>query len=77
MRKTTQSNEIPVTILKQNGVIFSDYICNLFNFCVNEGKFPNILKQANIIPAFKKGYRRYDESYRPLREYLKNFLVNK
>ena len=65
MRKATQSNEIPVKILKQNGDLFSDYICNVFNFRVNESKFPNILKQANTIPAFQKGYRGHKESYRP------------
>ena len=66
MCKATQSNEIPLTILKQNEDIFSNYIYNVFNFFVHEGKFPNIFKQAIIIPAFKKGYRGFKESYRPL-----------
>ena len=50
-------------ILKQNANVFSDYIYNLPNFFVNKGKCPDILKQANIRPAFKKGYRGYRESY--------------
>ena len=80
MCKATQSNEIPLTILKQNEDIFSNYIFNVCNFCVHEGKFPNIPKQANIISAFEKGYRGFKESYRPLsilpiiRKYMKNFF---
>ena len=35
---------------KENANIFS-YI---FNFCVYECKFPNLLKQANVTPPFRK-----------------------
>ena len=55
-RKATQMNYFPVKILKQNVDIFTTNICNFFSFCVNEGKFANIFKQANITPTFKKGY---------------------
>ena len=37
-----------------------------FSFCVNENKFPNIFKQANITLAYKKGYKSCKESYRPM-----------
>ena len=47
MHQATQSKEMPVKILKQNADILSDNICNVFNFCVNEGKLPSILKHAN------------------------------
>ena len=50
MRKATQNNEVPVENLKQNADTFSGYIQNSFNFCVNEGKFINLLKQASITP---------------------------
>ena len=58
MLKATHINVILVNILKQNADIFSDNICNIFSFSVNEGKFPNIFKQAYITPAFEKGPRR-------------------
>ena len=35
--------------LKQTADIFSDYICNLLNFCLNEGKLPNVLKQSKCL----------------------------
>ena len=50
MRKTTQSKDISVKILKN--VVFKE---NILSYCVNDGKFPNIFTQANIIPVFKKG----------------------
>ena len=65
VRKATHSNEAPVKILKQKEDFF-DYICNFFHFCVNECKYPNILKQVNITSSFKKRYRGSNESNRPL-----------
>ena len=54
-RKVTQINDFPVKILKKNIDISSDNISKLFNFCVNEGKCPNIFK-----------YRETKESYCPM-----------
>ena len=36
------------------------------NFCVNEGKFPNLLQQANITSPFRKAYRSSKENYCPV-----------
>ena len=38
-------------------------MCNFLSFCINETKFPNIFKEANVTPAFKKGYRGLKENY--------------
>ena len=43
--------------LKQNSDIFGNYICDFFNECVDKGVLPSILKNANITPVFKKGFR--------------------
>lgn len=64
--RATKNNEISVKILKQNADIFSEKVCNFLSFCVNEDKFPNIFKQANIIHVPKKGYRGFKESYHPM-----------
>ena len=50
-RKAIQNTDIPVKILKQNVDISGSYICNLFNVCVDKGKFPSVLKHANITHA--------------------------
>ena len=57
-RKATQNTDIPARILKQNPDIFGNYICDFFNECVDKGVFPSILKNANITPVFKKGFKR-------------------
>ena len=62
-RKATQNSDIPVRILKQNSDIFNNYICDFFNECVDEGVFSSILKNVNITPVFKKGFRGSKDNY--------------
>ena len=47
----TQNTDFPVRILKQNSDIFGNYEC------VDKGFLPSILKNANVTPVFKKGFR--------------------
>ena len=56
-RKVTQNTDISVRILKQNSDIFGNYIIDFFNECVDKGVLPSILKNANVTPVFKKGFR--------------------
>ena len=59
-----QNTDIPVKILKQNTDIFGNYICDFFNHFVVRGVFPPILKNTNITPVFKKGFRSFKNIYR-------------
>ena len=65
-RKATQNTNIPVRMLKHDSDIFGNYICNFFNECVDKSVFPSILKNANITPVFKKGFRGSKDNYRPV-----------
>ena len=65
-RKATQYSDLPVRILKENSDIFGKYICDFFNDCVDKGTFLSILKDANITPVFKKGYKGSKDNYRPV-----------
>ena len=65
-RKSAQSTDIPIRVLKENADIFADYICGFFNESIKKSTFPSILKNANITPVFKKGYRGSKENYRPV-----------
>ena len=65
-RKTNHITDIPVRILKQNSDIFSNYICDFFNECVDKGVSPSILKNSNIKPVFKQGFRGSKDNYRPV-----------
>ena len=51
--KPIQESDIPVKIIKANGHFFAEAICFYFNKALENAKFPNCLKLANITPVFK------------------------
>ena len=55
--KATPSADLSVKFLKENLDVFGSYIRDFFNYCVDKGDFPSILKLANITSVFKKGYK--------------------
>ena len=65
-RKFAWSIDIPIRVLKENADIFADYdyVCGFFNEAIKKSEFQSILKNANITPVFKKGYRDSKEDYR-------------
>ena len=62
--KAIQESDIPVKIIKANENFFAEAICFYFNKSLENGKFPNCLKLANITPVFKKGARTSKINYR-------------
>ena len=64
--KAIQKSDIPVKIIKANENFIAETICFYFNKSLENGKFPNCLKLANIIPIFKKGPRTSKNNYRPV-----------
>ena len=64
--KAIQESDIPVKIIKANENFFAETICFYFNKALENGKFPNCLKLANITPVFKKGPRTSKNNYRPV-----------
>ena len=56
-RKSAQSTDIPIRVLKENADIFADYVCGFSNESIKISTFSSIFKNANITPVFKKGYR--------------------
>ena len=65
-RKSAQSIDTRIRVLKENANIFIDYICGFFNESIKKYTFQSILKNANVTPVFKKGYRGSKENYRPV-----------
>ena len=63
--KAIQESDIPVKIIKANENFFAEAICFHFNKSLENGKFSNCLKLANITPVFKKGARTSKNNYRP------------
>ena len=62
MSKTTQLEGILIKIVKENINIFAKFLVK----DIRKGEFPDQLKTADIIPAFKKGGKHDTSNYRPL-----------
>ena len=63
--KAIKESDIPVKIIKANKNFFAEAICFYFNKSLENGKFPNCLKLANITPVFKPGVRISQNNYTP------------
>ena len=63
--KAIQQNDIPVKIIKANRDIFSQFIMHNINEGISTARFPDILKNAEVKPVFKKKSRIDKENYRP------------
>ena len=64
--KTTQQNDIPTKILKENSEVFARYFHKNINFCIENSIFPSDLKVADVTPAFKKESKASKHNYRPI-----------
>ena len=64
--KAIQEGDILVKIIKANENFFAEAICFYFNKSLDNGKFPNCLKLANITTVFKKDARTSKNNYRPV-----------
>ena len=64
--KACQDTDVPTKIIKNNSDIFGDFIYQNFNEAIDTDIFPNVLKNANVSPVFKKGSRTCETNYRPV-----------
>ena len=64
--KTIQESDIPVKVIKKNRNFFAEAICFYFNKSLENSKFPNCLKLANMTPISKKDARMSKNNYRPV-----------
>ena len=55
-KKARRTLDVTVFIKYANPVI-SKFLSNIFNVCLSEGTYPDLLKIAEVIPIFKKGER--------------------
>ena len=52
--------------MKNSIHIYSEKPTNIFNECLINGKFPDTLKRADVIPIFEKGHDDEKKNYCPL-----------
>ena len=74
--KAIQEIDISVKIIKANENFFAETICFSYNKSLENSKFPNCLKLANMKPVFTKGARTVKNNHRPvtiLPVFLKKF----
>ena len=65
-KKAAQKDDIKTNLLKKNIDFFAKYTCDDINDSIRSSKFPNELKQADIVPAYKKKSKLSKENYRPI-----------
>ena len=61
-----KSRDIPIVVVKHSAEIIALILCKVYNVCIRERTFPQILKHGKIIPIYKKGPRDNIENYRPI-----------
>ena len=64
--KTCRINDFSPAILKRNCHLIVIPLTQLLNQSFQQGKFPNKLKHAQVIPLYKKGARSDINNYRPI-----------
>ena len=64
--KSTQLEDIPFKIIKDNTYIFTNFILHNFDICIVDGKCPDQLKKDEVSPVFKKGNLNDKTNYQPV-----------
>ena len=54
INKVYQNTDIPTKIIKSNANLFASYIVRNFNYCLEKGEFPCVLKHPEVVPVHKK-----------------------
>ena len=65
-KKAAQEKDIHTKILKQNSDFLAFHVQKDINASISTSKFPNDLKEADVIPVYKKKSKLSKENYRPI-----------
>ena len=83
-KKTSQLNDSPVKVIKENKDIVAFFIYHNFNKSLTNSTFPTALKYEDVKPAFKKNVKTDKENYRPISilptlstRYMKDVYITK
>lgn len=59
-------DEVQVAAVKHNAHLLCKPLCKIINMCFEQGQFPSNLKDAKVIPIYKKGDANNMKNYRPI-----------
>ena len=66
VNKASPKEGFPPKVIVNNYVIFAPLLCNEFNLGIDNNKFPDTLKSADIKPSFKQDERQHKGNYRAI-----------
>ena len=66
VHKACWNKNIPLKIIKINRESLSFFICQLQNYCIKRGEFPNDFKHAYVLPVYEKNEMNMTNNHRPL-----------
>ena len=55
-----------MVFIKYVNPVISKFLSDMFNVCLSEGTYPDLLEIAKVVPIFKKGERNKMTNYRPI-----------
>ena len=65
-KKSSGVDTIPSYFLKAASLVITPYLMHLFNVCLKNGLFPEVLKVSKVIPIYKPGDKTKVNNYRPI-----------
>ena len=66
MKQGRKTDEFILRMVRLATHPFAFVLSKLFNIYMSQGRYPNVLKVANIVPIYKSGSRKCIENYRPI-----------
>ena len=66
-KKASKSHVIPTKLIKEFGTFFAEFLSKNFNSCLETSSFPEDLKNAEVVPIYKKNETKDKSNYGPIR----------
>jgi len=64
--KSPGAHNIPAEFIKLSANVIAPILCDLYNYSITSGVFPDVLKLAYVIPVHKSGPKEICNNYRPI-----------
>ena len=65
-KKSRRTNAVETVFIKYANPIISKFLSDMFNICLSEGTYLDLLKSAEVVPIFKKEERNKMTNYCPI-----------